>query len=77
MAFVDTGTMVYGGVNPGAPSGGGVVGSVNAGASVQPMPGSGGLGSGLAVHHWALIYVGLIVATLVVTGVLFNGKGRK
>jgi hypothetical protein len=78
MAFIDTsgnvgaGASVYGGINPGAPSGGGVANNV----PINGAPGSSGLGSGLSIKSWVLIYYGFIIVTLFATGVIFNGKGK-
>lgn len=74
MAFIDTGVSAMGGLNPGAPSGGGVNASVSAVGRVQP--GSTGVGSNYSIRAWTIIYLGLIIGILVITGVLFNGKGR-
>lgn len=76
MAFVDVGTSAYGGLNPGAPSGGGVGGSANAAGAVNSAPGSRGAGSNYSIRTWTIIYLGLIIGILVTTGVLFNGKGK-
>jgi hypothetical protein len=74
MAFVDTGVSAYGGLNPGAPSGGGI--NASASAVGNSAPGSTAMGSGVSVKNWTIIYLGVIIAILVTTGVLFNGKGR-
>lgn len=77
MAFVDTGVSAYGGLNPGAPSGSGVANAgANVGASVSGGPGSSGMGSGMSIKSWTIAYLVLIIGILVVTGVLFNGKGK-
>jgi hypothetical protein len=76
MAFIDTGASAsaFGGVNPGAPSGSGVA---NQGTSNPPgAPGSGGPGSGMSSRSWVLFYYAFIVGVLVITGVIFNGRGR-
>lgn len=74
MAYVDVNTAAYGGISA-APTGGGLP----AANAVPPsgQSGSGGPGANYSSKTWALTYLGLIVAILVITGVLFNGKGRK
>lgn len=76
MAFIDTGVSGYGGLNPGSPSGGGVGVSANASAVGNMAPGASGMGSGMSIKGWTITYLALIVGILVVTGVIFNGKGR-
>lgn len=77
MAFVDTGATVqgFGGVNPGSPSGGGI--QANAQASVRTAPGAMGFGGSLSIKHWVYVFYAVIIGILVITGVIFNGKGRK
>lgn len=80
MAFIDTGANVqaFGGVNPGAPSGGGNIPTTGgSAANSNSAKGSNGMGSSIAIKHWVYIIYLFIVGVLVLTGYLFNGKGKK
>ena len=80
MAFIDSGVQAsaYGGLNPGGPSGSGVAGAQMSPVAGYPgQPGSGGPGTNYSNRTWALTYLGFIIFTLVITGVIFNGKGRE
>lgn len=80
MAYVDTSGSLsgqFGGVAP-APTGGGIPGGAGVAAGVTVgAPGAKGYGSGASIRTWVYIYLAFIVGMLVLTGVLFNGKGRK
>lgn len=76
MAFVDSSAQVSGSLG-GVPAGAGVQGQANANATIRTPPGSAGYGGSWSVRTWVFIYLGFIVAFLALTGVLFNGKGRK
>lgn len=76
MTFIDTGVSGYGGLNPGSPSGGGVNVNANVSGKVNVAPGAGGFGSSMSIKGWTIIYLAVIIAILVMTGILFNGKGR-
>jgi len=80
MAFIDTGVQAsaFGGINPGAPSGSGVAASTgNAQSAMTGGPGANGFGSGMTNRFWVLTYYAFIIGVLVITGVIFNGKGRR
>ena len=78
MAFIDT-TIPYASGNVsaqlgGAPQGGGIVAGVGAIPGTPPgMHGPGGSGQ---LSHWVLGFYAFIAFMLIITGVLFNGKGK-
>ena len=76
MAFIDSSAKVSGSMGN-VPSGAGVQGVANANATVRTPPGAAGYGGSWSVRTWVFVYLAFIIAFLVVTGVLFNGKGRK
>lgn len=76
MAFVDSSAAVSGSMGN-VPAGAGVQGVANANGSVKVAPGTTGMGGNWSVRTWVFIYLAVIIGFLTVTGVIFNGKGRK